>query len=226
MRVSLHSLVVTFGVALLLTGCETNLGPDPEVVGRLASFFEEVTFGGPYDSDVQQKKHLIKWASPVRVELEGSDPETYRTVVETQLTRFSNITGISATVLATEDYGANLVISFVPEKDFLLRKDFVPCFAGVKETEGVIESVQVVISTFDESKIESCLGHELMHAFGLRFHSGIVASILSPAHQQTDLSRWDELALKVLYHGRLESGLSERQAMQIVPGLLTEALSD
>ena len=62
--------------------------------------------------------------------------------------------------------------------------------------------------------------------FGFRYHSGIVRSILSPAHGEEDFTHWDELMLTTLYNDRLTPGSSRAEALASVRTQINVALTE
>ena len=117
---------------------------------------------------------------------------------------------------------ADLTITFVENEDFLVNREHVPCFARVRTQSDRIVDAEVQLSAADPEQIDRCLSHELMHAFGIFYHSGIVRSTMSPAHGEAQLTAWDVMALRVLYDARLEFGASREQAAPTIREVVSE----
>ena len=195
-------------------------------VDRNVRLFDELAFGGPYDNDLTHAHELVKWDGPIRVILDGEGAEKYRPEVARQLNRMSKLTGLSIQVEDSPTSESNYLVRFSAEEGFSVRKDFVPCSAGVAPKGGVITKAGIKISTANESMISGCIAHEIMHSLGFRYHSGLVRSILSPAHGEDDFTRWDELMLMTLYSDRLSPGLSRAESLASVRGLIEKALTE
>ena len=87
-----------------------------------------------------------------------------------------------------------MTVTFVKNPDFLINREHVPCYARLNLDDHLITRAEVQISIAEPELIDHCLAHELMHVFGFRYHSGIVRSVLSPAHGNPELlTPWDEL---------------------------------
>ena len=214
---------VALGLALvLLTGCQ-----DPERThARLVRFAEEITFGGPYDSSIKRKRQVTKWSETIRVAIRGDRAAEYRAEVEHLLQRVSELTGVTVLVIPDDAKGfPNFEIRFIPKEGFAVREDFVSCYASIDESDGVISHVAIGISSVAEDAIEGCIAHESLHGMGLRYHSGIVRSALSPAHDVEGISWGDELVLRALYDARLRSGMQRAEARQAYSEVIAERLA-
>jgi hypothetical protein len=203
---------------VLLAGCAT-----PEVRNeRLVRFMDELFFGGPYDAHHEQDKHLARWRGPMRVAITGPHAEDYRDALAEQVARMAQLSGLDAHMAAAGDGEANVVVELVEERDFLINREYADCYAHVKGGENHIDSAKVYIGMDKPEGFEDCAAHELMHVFGFRFHSGILRSVMSPAHGEDELTEWDELAFQVLYDPRLELGAPRDLVLPVVRRIVRE----
>ncbi len=216
-----NKLLGVVTAVVLLSACQT---PEAVVHERLERFFDEAAFGGPLDSDVEQHKRIVKWNRPIRAKLTGVHSEKYRPVVEAQLRRAAELTGLSIRVLAPEQSPANYEVEFLSDEGFIVRNDFVPCLVTLTRDDAVIKHAKIQISVLKEEKIEECIAHEIMHSFGLRYHSAIVTSVLSPAHGEEDFTPWDEMMLQTLYDSRLQFDMTPEKAASIRRTIIGELL--
>ncbi len=190
---------------------------------RIYRFVDEISFGGPLDPVARRDSRLARWAEPLQVAfLEGETPELI-ILVEEHLAIFARLTGVPVRYLEDED-DANVTVSFKSDPDFLANREYVPCYVGLRSRGKELRQANIEISVADPERIERCVAHELMHSFGFRYHSGVVRSILSPAHDQETFSRWDELALRILYHPTVEAGMTREQAAPVFRRLIAELL--
>ena len=205
---------------LLVAACQSKTLPDQ----RLARFVDEVMFGGPIDGHLPKDGRVVKWGGDPLVAVTGVDAGEYRSRVSTQVERFSELSGLDVQITDTTT-SADLKISFVENADFLINREHVPCFARIQTSFDRIVVAEVHLSAADPEQIDHCLSHELMHAFGLRYHSGIVRSALSPAHEEAQLTPWDELALRVLYDARLEFGAAREEVAPTIREVVSELIA-
>ena len=202
---------------LLAAGCQTaEIRND-----RLARFVDEIAFGGPFDEHLAQDRALARWSGVIRATVSGVQADEYRIRVVNLLAAFTRLTGISA-ALADENETTNFTVTFFEKPDFLINREHVPCYASLRGDNHRITGTEVQISVAELELVDSCLAHEFMHAFGLRYHSGIINSVLSPAHEATGLTPWDELALTVLFDARLEPGTTRDDASPTIRDIISE----
>ncbi len=206
-------------VLLLLVSCQAaELRRE-----RLYRFVDEISFGGPLDPVARREPRLARWGEPLKVAfLEGETPE-HIALVEAQLATFTGLTGVPVNYVDGEE-DANVTVAFKADPDFLANREYVPCYVGLRSNSTDLRRATIEISVADPERIERCIAHELMRTFGFRYHSGVVRSILSPAHDQETFSEWDELALRILYHPSVEAGLTREQAAPVFRRLIAELL--
>ncbi len=204
-----RSLFVPVGRLLLVACADERLRNE-----RLIRFVDEVTFGGPLDEHVAKDGRAAKWDGQVRIATAGIGAGEYRSRVSDRVAILGRLIGLDVTMTeARED--ANVTVSFVPSPDFLVNREHVPCYARVVTAAGRIVRAEIQVSVARSETIDLCLDHELLHVLGLRYHSGLVRSALSPVHEEETLTPWDELALRVLYDTRLEAGTTSEFALPI-----------
>ncbi len=189
-------------------------------IDRNVSLFDELAFGGALDNDVTQDTVLSKWASTIRVSLVGDNAGQFAPEVTRQFKKILKLTGLSFHLQEALTKETNYLIRFSTEEGHTVRKEFVPCSARLRVKFGVIEKVEINISTAKKSLISECIAHEMMHSFGFRYHSAISKSILSPVHGEQDFTRWDELMLATLYDDSLLPDSSRAETLASVRGLI------
>ena len=212
--------VLVLLTGLMLTACQNRALTEQ----RLDRFVEEVIFGGPIDGHLPKDDRIVKWSEAVLVAVLGTDTITYRPRVAAQVARISRISGLDVR-MADAAHLANLKVTFVKTADFNINRENVPCFASVSNELDRIANAKVRISTANPELVDHCLSHELLHALGLLYHSGIVRSALSPAHRDAEITPWDELALRVLYDARLKAGAVRADAVPIMKEIVSELIA-
>jgi hypothetical protein len=206
-------------ILLLLAACQAS----EQRRERIYRFVDEISFGGPMDPEVRRETGLVRWREPLKVVfLEGETSERI-VLVEEHLAVFTRLTGVPVSYIDGEE-DANVTVAFKADPDFLANREYVPCYVGLRSSSTDLRKATIEISVADPERIQRCVAHELMHTFGFRYHSGIVRSILSPAHDQETFSEWDELALEILYHPSVEAGLTREQAAPVFRRLIAELL--
>ncbi len=206
-------------VLSLLAACQAS----EQRKERIYRFVDEISFGGPLDPVTRRDRRLARWDEPLRVAfLEGETPERI-TLVQEHLEVFTRLTGVAVAYL-DQGQDANVTVSFKADPDFLANREYVPCYVGLRSTGRELKQADIEISVADPERVQRCVAHELMHSFGFRYHSGVVRSILSPAHDQETFSEWDELAVRILYHPSVEAGMTRAQAAPVFRRLIAELL--
>ncbi len=202
---------------LMLAGCETTQARND----RLVRFMDELLFGGPFDAHQEQDKHLARWNGPMRVAMAGAQAEGYHERVGEEVKAMGALAGLEARMVGAAGE-ANVIVTLVDESDFLVNEEYAGCYVSLGGSGSGIRQATIYIGMAQADNFERCIAHELMHVFGFRFHSGVVSSVLSPAHGEEALTAWDELALQVLYDPRLETGIARDMALPVVRQIVSE----
>ena len=202
-------------LGLLLQSCQTAELRN----ARIQRFVEEMIFGGPNDRDPAREPRLLRWERPVRVYYLDNPLPQQVALFQEQLAVFSELTAVPV-LSAASAAEANLTVAFKRNPDFLINREYVPCYVGVRSNERELILAEIEISVADPDRIKPCVAHELMHSFGFGYHSAIVRSIMSPLHGEETLTEWDELALRLLYDPSLQGGMTREDARPVMKGLI------
>ncbi len=192
---------------------------------RLNRFMDELYFGGSYDSLKYQDHKLARWEGPMRVAVSGIDVEDHLPTIEAFLQDFSRITGLDISIVngATEGNGAaNVKLILEKESLFAINREFANCYVTMARAGTAIRQGTIHITANEPESFDRCLAHEFMHLVGIRYHSPIVTSVMSPAHKADTLTQWDDLALRVLFDPRL----SPEQPREEVLALLSQIIAE
>lgn len=215
---------------LFLGGCETV--PTQDVALR---FFNDIAFRGSpggypivgeaiLDTDYSEHR-MYRWEEEIRVELSGAVTPEYRELAESAVNRMSEITGRPARILTQGEKEPNILVEFLEQKNFTIRKtETAPCYAQ-STGDMEIEKVEIKISVDDPDFARYCVAHELFHGFGLT-HSNLLRSVISTKSREEKLTKWDELALQAFYDPRLKSGMTRKEAMPVARRIILEHLAD
>ena len=212
------AIALAVAAAVFLQACESA-----NHERRLADFVEELTYGGPYDEGVPKDGKLHRWSSEIRVFVTGPGGDEHREGITDLTSDMAGLAGLAAAPAGNEA-GANLVVRFSAEENFIVWEEFADCYATFKSLDREIVSAEIVIGRKGGETSISCLAHELMHAFGFAYHSGLARSVVSRAHVETSLTAWDRLAIGIIYDPRLEAGMGRAEARPIIEQLAKEKL--
>jgi hypothetical protein len=222
-------------ILMLFLGVTLAACQSPELVeDRLVSAFGETMFGNRgqiYDRTAtgENDQHLEKWHSSVEISvIEGATEENIA-IVQESLNQFAELTALEINLMEPKNESAQLKIFFSNERDFVINdNERAACFAHTRsDRENRLEMAEVHISRIDDGRWHTdCLDHELLHAFGWRGHTHRVRSAISYMHGENELTRWDVYLMRTLYDPRLESGISEADAMPKVREILHELLNE
>lgn len=204
----------------ILSGCETTQVRND----RLVRFVDELLFGGPLDAHQEQDKRLARWNGAMRVAMTGARAGDFHEYVGAEVKAMGALAGLEARMVETADE-ANVIVTLVEERDFLVNDEYVGCYVSLDGSGSHIRQAKIYVGMLQSDNFERCIAHEFMHVFGFRFHSGLVSSVLSPVHDEEALTGWDELALRVLYDPRLETGIARDTALPLVRQIVSERMA-
>ena len=216
--------------ALALTGIATDLGAfEPQYTSRLSPdfmrFFDTLALTEDYGPFNNRPPWVRKWEGPVRIVLDPS-AERLRGEVEALAVRIERWTGLPFIVMspdtALEPESQNVIaVKLLPRAAFMrtFNTREVVCQT---ETHGVGGLLQVGYMVLSEGYTD-CLRHEFMHALGFDSHwypqyASEIKSVLAYRESEAraaDYTRWDVMAIRVLYDGRIRAGMSRQKSLSI-----------
>jgi hypothetical protein len=200
-------------LGLALAGCQTTGKVSDD---RFIRFFDELAFGGGSDGARDKMETLLRWDGDWTWSVEGAPP--FVDVVESHMSVFLGVAGLEGERVET---GARVRIIQDPEDTaYAVRDDLARCKVRLRRSKDAVASAEIRIAVHDRMTVGHCIDHELMHGLGFRFHSGAVASVMSPLHGQRTLSRWDVMAIRALMSGDLEAGLTRTTTLDRVTMML------
>lgn len=219
------------GVAILvLAGCQSS----QQIEDRLVAAFGETMFdtgpavhgkGGIFSAN----GNLSKWESPVYVAVvEGATPENLALAKRT-LADMGELSGLAFEWVEAEDPRRELEIHFSKERNFIINgNEQAACYTGTAAPRnGRLAKASVHIGLVKEGEWRNdCLNHELLHALGWRGHTHRVRSVISYAHGETELTKWDRIIMRTLYDPRLPPGTSKEDALPIARVIVREMIDN
>jgi hypothetical protein len=188
-------------------------------------FFDTLALTEDYGPFNNRPPWVRKWAGPVRVLLDAR-AETLRGEIAELLTRISRWTDLSFSLLppgtgSVPDSWNVISVKLMPRAAFqrIYKTRDVVCQT---ETHGIGGALQVGYMAISEGYTD-CLKHEFMHALGFDSHwcpkkgdeiHSVLAYRDSP-YRAHDYTRWDIMAIRILYDGRLHAGMPREKSLSI-----------
>lgn len=216
--------------ALVMTGAAAGLGAfEPQFSSRAGPefirFFDTLALTEAYGPFNNRPPWVRKWDGPVRIVVDPS-AEQLRGEIETLAVRITDWTGLPFIVMppntALDAESQNVIAVRLLSRDRFMRTFNTRDVVCQTETHGVGGLLQVGYMVLSEGYTD-CLRHEFMHALGFDSHwypqhASEIKSVLafreSPA-RAADYTRWDVMAIRILYDGRIRAGMSRQKSLSI-----------
>lgn len=222
---------ILLGIAMLaVASCQSS----QQIEDRLVAAFGETMFdtgpavhgkGGIFSADGT----LAKWESPVYVAVvEGATPENIALATE-KLSGMAKLSGLAFEWVEAADPRRELEIHFSKERNFVINgNEQAACYAGTAAPRnGLLAQASIHIGRVKDGEWRTdCLNHELLHALGWRGHTHRVRSVISYAHGETELTKWDRIIMRTLYDPRLLPGISKEDALPVARVILREMIQN
>ena len=208
-------LIAATIVAATYAGSAAARTPKPaERVDAFLTFFDQLALK-QQDTFGWRPRWIRRWDGPVAVRLGGLHTATLRPKLVAMLRDLSQWTGIAFRFNPPGAYRRRILITVKPHSYFEERysESKLVCTAATYGRYGRLRRSHVEIST----RFTDCLAHELMHAIGFDGHwfgrPGGMAMRSVMANRYSSLrapyfSKWDKLAIRLLYHQRLQPGMA------------------
>ena len=215
-------------MAILLSACQTT----STVRNRLVQAFDEAVFYVAPDQSgqkvVQKNNHLTRWEKPIlaRIDIDGAGGEDLRAHFTKVLANFTPQLPVPFTLVdAKSGIEANLIIKVPDAEAFTINSnERAACYAHVRANkDGGVSTVEIVLPGKRLEMAKECFAHELMHGIGFRGHTHSINSALSYVPPQEQLTQWDIILVKLLYHPELDAGMDRQttlaKASELIGGL-------
>ena len=217
-------------VMVTVAGCQSN----QEAEDRLVSAFGETMFdaGSAAHGEgglLSQSGYLAKWESPVTVAVvEGATRKNIE-FTKKSLGELAQLSGLTFEWVESGTSGIKLDIHFSSEREFVINgNQRASCYARTGNApNGRLDraSIYIGLSGKDEWRTD-CLNHELLHGLGWRGHTHRIRSVISYAHGETKLTKWDRLMMRALYDSRLPPGISKADAIPVARAIFRKMLKE
>lgn len=225
-RVLLSLICGVFAIAAAAPAVRALDEPPAEPLSpEFIRFFDTLALTEDYGPFNNRPPWVRKWAGPVRVMLDKR-AETLRGEIAELLVRISAWTDLSFSLLppgtvSVPDSWNVISVKLLPRINFqrLYKTRDVVCQT---ETHGLGGALQVGYMVLSEGYTD-CLRHEFMHALGFDSHwypqsASEIRSVLAyrdSASRADDYTRWDVMAIRILYDWRIRAGMNREKSLSI-----------
>ena len=215
---------------LLLGACQTTA----EQRDALVQAFGEAVFNYATNLEGTHRQptgiKLARWVGPVHVHIvgEGLSPKQ-RNEIQRDILVFAQLAKIDfqeGDSQVTETEGNQLIVEVSKENTFTINKNELSrCYAHTSSrSDGSLSKVKIVLGQSNFKEDTKCIFHEFMHGVGFQGHTHGLDSTLSYFHGKQELTHWDDILLKTLYHAELKPGMTRAEALPIARKIISERL--
>lgn len=217
-RRALLALVAGLGSAAFVPRPTVDATSEVDPAADALAFFDALALSPGGRLGYGDQARVRKWDGPVDVTLTGLEQPEFAARLADTLALVERWTGLRLKLGGTG--GARQLTVDLKTHDAMMARNnprgFV-CSTMTRGWRGALYRGRVAVS----EDYTDCLEHELMHALGFDAHwsgQGVarpIRSVLAQRHsplRAPRYSRWDELAIRTLYHPRLHPGMSRSAA--------------
>jgi hypothetical protein len=237
MRRSLFSLLFVAIIAYMSVSGDVaqsaRLTPPVKPADYFLGYFDTLALTADYGPFNRRPAWIRKWTGPVTVILEPGARQL-RAPVEKTFARISKWTGLPFRVVSGHSSGparkisaGNVIrIKVIETADSarqFLAEDIV-CQTETHGMGGALHTAFIILS----SSYTDCLKHEVMHVLGFDSHwrpsekthiRSVLAMRESPL-RASDYTRWDVMAIRLLYNQRMNPGLPRQEGLELARELI------
>jgi len=237
MRRSLFSLLFVVVVAYLSVSGDVaqsaRLTPPAKQTDYFLGYFDTLALTADYGPFNRRPAWIRKWTGPVKVVLEPG-AQHLRAEVEKTFARISKWTGLPFRVVSGHSSGpvqkisaGNLIRIKVIETADSARQFLAEDIVCQTETHGIGGALHTAFVILSRS-YSDCLKHEVMHVLGFDSHwrpsektriRSVLAMRESPL-RAGDYTKWDVMAIRLLYNQRMNPGLPRREGLELARELI------
>lgn len=217
---------VGFGVLGLVAGAARNYNELPDAED-LMLFFDHLALRRASKNGGVRPGWVRKWQQPVSVRTYGLNAIGHRRQIREILAAVTDWTGVPFRMRAPGRNGNEISIYFLSRSE--MKRNNGPngpvCRAQTRGNNGRIHTGRLEIS----DGFTDCLAHEFMHAIGFDNHwPGLKIGLGAPSvladryapERRNWFTKWDELAIKTLYHPDLPPGTRRDDALPIARAIV------
>lgn len=236
LRIARRCLVLSLSVCGFYSPNLSAQQTDDLSNAQLAMNLIEIMFGSEFVGEETQV--VRKWTGPMRLAIHAHEPARYRALVESHLARLSQLTGLDIAFVDNRADGQNAYVLIVGRDQFYQLAErhlgpgknprtntFLDCFGYFYATDnGEINEITAVMPNFaSDEQLRQCVIEEVTQNIGLPNDSFTVRpSVFNDDDEFSDLTWQDELFLRVLYDGRVRSGMERTEFESLARTIIEE----
>jgi len=238
LRRPLSRLILLLCLALpAVAGSAVSLRAAPHTFSteELIDGFMKTVFGLEYRSWSWQPYLVKKYTGPVRFYVHNMAARDRRPTVYRFIEQIgAGIRGLSTIIVPTPEE-ANFHVYVVDRgqyRDVVRRhiyKDPTADVPGrclvrvVSDRRGISQSAAVIVSDEGDFLFRRCLVEELLQGLGpMNDDDSLVHSVFNDRSRHSRFTTFDRLLLNMLYHPRIQPGMSPAQVEPLLPGIVRE----
>jgi len=238
LRRPLSRLILLLCLALPVVAggaASSSAAPPTFSTEELIDGFMKTVFGLEYRSWSWQPYLVKKYAGPVRFYVHNMAARDRRPTVYRFIEQIgSGIRGLSTIIVPTPEE-ANFHVYVVDRgqyRDVVRRhiyKDPTADVPGrclvrvVSDRRGISQSAAVIVSDEGDFLFRRCLVEELLQGLGpMNDDSSLVHSVFNDRSRHSRFTTFDRLLLNMLYHPRIQPGMSPAQVEPLLPGIVRQ----
>jgi len=221
-------------LALVATSGPASGSPLPPAAAMIEGF-RRVVFGAEYTGAFSDSSYLKKFAVPVRVVIDQRSALDRRQAVRAFLRQMGrSIRGLDIALAGPGEAG-NFTVHVVDRASYAetVRRIYgnplgpAPGNCIVRASygrAGITRSDAVIVSDEGDALFRRCLVEELLQGLGpLNDNADAPDSVFNDTSRLTSFGAYDQLILNMLYDARLPPGISQAEAMPLLPAIQRDA---
>jgi hypothetical protein len=211
------------GIALaatVLCAIDVASAAPREELADAARAFDEAVLRN--EDDNSKQSGVRKWTGPIKVAFRNSGMAP--TLVQPTLKAIrsiADVAGLQVSEVESSDPGANFVIVFHENEN----AGKLNCLASAQLKNWAIVRADIKINPSFRGRIDNCIIHEALHAFGFLSHPHAADSVLSYVYARPTLTALDVNLIKALYDPAMKPGSPPAKATVLGCQLMAKLMS-
>lgn len=206
-----------------LSACQTT----EQVHNRLVQAFDDVIFHEAPDKKGQSVRQynltLVRWNDPIHYAVIGDRDDPLAAMSIASLKKIAAVADVEVNAAEDPD-DANFNIYLDETKDYVINgNESASCYAHTDSNdEGDLTLGEIHLPVARRQSAESCLDHEVLHAFGFRGHTHRIRSTISYVGSEDEWTRWDRILIRALYDPQMPPAAYRDEALDVAEMLIPE----
>jgi hypothetical protein len=211
--------VIALAAAALCAAGIASAAPRDELADAVRAFDEAVLRN---EDDNSKQSGVRKWTGPIKVAFRnpGMAPALVQPTLKA-IRSIADVAGLQVSEVESSDPGANFVIVFNENEN----AGKLNCLASAQLKNWAIVRADIKINPAFRGRLDNCIIHEALHAFGFLSHPHAADSVLSYVYQRPTLTMLDINLIKALYDPALKPGSPPVKATVLGCQLMAKLMS-